>query len=124
MEIPRLQLRVQVGEGVSPKDLRKGPGHYPESALPGQKGNLAIAGHRTTYGGPFRRLHELVAGDVIIIAKGEQSFRYVVQKSWVVLPTDLSPLDPTDIPSLTLTTCEPPGSAAYRLIVRAVLENP
>ncbi|MDI3269801.1 MAG: class E sortase [Bacillota bacterium] len=123
LEIPRLQLKVMVWEGVTLDVLRKGPGHYPQTPLPGQGGNLAIAGHRTTYGAPFRRLGELVPGDVILIGKDGQSFRYIVEKSWVVLPTDLSPLDPTDVPSLTLTTCDPPGSAAYRLIIRAIAEN-
>ena len=120
--IPKLGLDKYVVQGVAEADLSNGPGHYPETVLPGQDGNAAIAGHRTTYGAPFFRLDELKIGDIIeITARGGQQFRYSVTASSVVSPTDVSVLDPTTFPELTLTTCNPRFSDTSRLIVVAKL---
>lgn len=122
LEIPTINLKVVVGDGTDPATLRKGPGLYHEGSLPGEGGNVAIAGHRTTYGAPFRHVDELKPGDLMIIRKGSVSYIYRFTRMWVVEPTDWSPIAPTEVPSLTLTTCHPPGSAAYRLIIRGELE--
>lgn len=120
--IPKIGLDSYVVQGVAEDDLVNGPGHYPETVLPGQNGNAAIAGHRTTYGAPFFRLNELGPGDVInITARGGQQFRYQVTSTQVVSPSDVAVLDPTSFPQLTLTTCNPRFSATSRLIVLAKL---
>jgi sortase A len=120
--IPRIGLDTYVIEGVGESDLVNGPGHYPGTVLPGQDGNAAIAGHRTTYGAPFFNLDALRPGDVIeVTARGGQPFRYQVTGSSVVSPDDVAVLDPTAFPELTLTTCNPRYSATSRLIVTAKL---
>jgi len=122
LEIPALDLEAAVVKGTDSKALRQGPGWYEESALPGE-GNTAIAAHRTTYGGWFRRLDELQAGDVIILGYGETTFRYEVEKVYVVASDDWSVIAPTETPALTLTTCHPIGSTKQRLVVRAGLTD-
>jgi sortase A len=124
IKIPAISLEKVVVQGVGESDLRAGPGHYPETPLPGQAGNSAIAGHRTTYGAPFFRLNELVSGDPILITTRQGAFRYVVQRSMVVDPSDSAVVAPTPGNHLTLTTCTPRYSAAQRLIVVAVLAGP
>jgi sortase A len=124
------QVHVVV-EGVSHEDLKKGPGHYPYTALPGQLGNMVISGHRTTYGAPFNRLDELKPGAAIVLETRTAWFTYVVQKLYIVKPTAVSVTYPVPnhlgaIPSqrlLTLTTCNPKYSAKQRLIVQALLSG-
>lgn len=120
--IPRIGVDTYVVDGVAEADLVNGPGHYPGTVLPGQDGNSAIAGHRTTYGAPFFNLDQLGPGDLIeITARGGQQFRYQVTANKVVPPDDVAVLDPTTFPQLTLTTCTPRYSATDRLIVTATL---
>lgn len=121
IKIPKLGIDRVIVEGVDLEYLKKGPGRYPGTALPGQVGNMAIAGHRTTYGAPFYRLNELVAGDEIIIEYGGAVFTYRVTENKIVQPTDLSVLNPTADRRLTLTTCNPRFSAKERLIIVATL---
>jgi sortase A len=100
------------------------PGHYPATPLPGQLGNAAIAGHRTTYGAPFNRLDELAPGDSIIITTVSGTFHYEVsQAPFAVTPKDVQVLDATPTATLTLTTCHPKFSARERLIVKATLNR-
>lgn len=131
--IPKIGLDKIVVEGVDVDDLRKGPGHYPETQLPGHEGNSAIAGHRTTYGAPFGDLDQLGTGDeVTLIATNGGVYRYKVTEQRVVDPSEVSVLDPTPDPAnaghelatLTLTTCNPKYSAAERLVVKGQLELP
>lgn len=122
IEIPAIGVDKIVVAGVSVADLRKGPGHYPQTPLPGQRGNAAIAGHRTTYGAPFHRLDELEPGDEIVVTTLEGRFRYLVERQHIVAPTDLSVLDPTEEATLTLTSCHPKYSARQRIVVHARLE--
>jgi sortase A len=92
--------------------------------LPGQLGNAAIAGHRTTYGAPFFDLNQLKAGDDIFLTDTQnRRWDYKVTRSFVVSPTDVSVLDPTPFAQLTLTTCNPRFSATNRLIVTAQLSG-
>ena len=121
IRIPKIGVDKAVVEGVSVADLQKGPGHYPGTPLPGQGGNAAIAGHRTTYGAPFFELDRLVIGDEIVVRTLQGEFRYAVDRISVVRPTQVEVLDPTEEARLTLTTCNPRYSAAERLIVSAVL---
>ncbi|HYD11050.1 MAG TPA: class E sortase [Acidimicrobiales bacterium] len=123
IRIPSIGVEKAVVEGVRVADLKKGPGHYPQTPLPGQAGNAAIAGHRTTYGAPFYRLDELDEGEEILVRTVQGEFRYVVDRITVVRPDQVEVLDQTDEARLTLTTCEPRFSARKRLIVSAVLED-
>ncbi|MBW3574924.1 MAG: class E sortase [Actinobacteria bacterium] len=121
IRIPKIGVEKAVVEGVAISDLRKGPGHYPDTPLPGQGGNSGIAGHRTTYGAPFFELDQLVAGDEILVRTLDDELRYVVDRTLVVRPDQVEVLDPTEESRLTLTTCHPRYSARERLIVSAVL---
>lgn len=124
IDIPKIGVQKVVVEGTNHDDLQLGPGHYTGTPLPGQPGNAAIAGHRTTYGAPFYNLNELNPGDHIDVTTLQGHFTYAVVKSFTVVPTDVSVLEPSDSPMLTLTTCNPRFSAAQRLIVQADLTTP
>lgn len=140
--IPKIGLDVLVVEGVTPSALRAGAGHYPGTAIPCFDGNVAIAGHRTTFGHPFNQLDQMAVGDLITLKTPIGECTYKVQPTpnqvpsfkgddpHPVLPTDLSVISPPLLPNnkvdtrvseLTLTTCHPKGSAAFRLVLRAVL---
>jgi sortase A len=124
IRIPKIGVEKFVVQGVTVSALKKAPGHYPDTPMPGHVGNAAIAGHRTTYGAPFDRLDELVAGDEIRLTtrdSGAQPYIYVVESSKSVKPNDLSVLAQTTDARLTLTTCTPKFSASHRLIVVAKL---
>lgn len=123
LRIPKIGLNQFVVEGVGVADLKEAPGHYPQTPLPGQPGNAAIAGHRTTYGQPFYNLDELEDGDEILVRTVQGDFRYVVDRKLVVSPDQTEVLNPTTEARLTLTTCEPRFSARKRLIVSAVLTD-
>ncbi len=123
IEIPKIGVDKIVVAGVALSDLRKGPGHYPNTPLPGQLGNAAIAGHRTTYGAPFFRVDELAAGDEIIVTTVQGTFRYLVTEIKIVKPTDFSVLDPTPDATLTLTSCNPRYSSRQRIVVKARLDT-
>jgi sortase A len=124
LTIPKIGLDQVVVSGTSTDDLAKGPGHYVGTALPGQAGNVAIAGHRTTHGAPFNRLAELVVGDPIVLTTswGERITYIVTQTPYPVSPSDVTVLDDFGDNRLTLTTCNPEFSAAQRLIVVAELQ--
>lgn len=121
IRIPKIDVDHAVVQGVSLADLRRGPGHYPSTPLPGETGNAGIAGHRTTYGGPFNRLDELAAGDEVLVTTLRGSYRYLVKELKVVKPSQVEVLDPTPEPTLTLTTCNPKYSAKERLIIVSTL---
>ena len=122
IKIPKIGLERTIVQGITVPDLRKGPGHYPDSPMPGQLGNAAIAGHRTTYGQPFNQIDELVPGDAITIVTLSGTFNYTVTQQLVVSPKEVSVLDPTPNATLTLTTCHPKYSANQRLVVQAKLD--
>ncbi len=127
IDIPRIGVSEFVVEGVRVEDLRKGPGHYLNSPLPGQPGNAAIAGHRTTYGAPFHRIDELAPGDEIKIRtlQGEFTYRVTPQTDangetkghFIVSPNEVGVLDDFGDNRLTLTACHPKYSARQRIIV-------
>lgn len=120
IKIPKLDVDVVVVEGTSQSALRAGAGHYPQTPLPCEIGNVAIAGHRTTYGKPFSNIDRLVPGDLIILETPIGACTYQVSRDpFVVTPTDFSVIAPTADRQLTLTTCHPRGSARQRLIVKA-----
>ena len=124
IKIPRINIDVVVVEGTTNSALRAGAGHYPTTPLPCEAGNVAIAGHRTTYGKPFQNLDLMRPGDEVILETPIGSCTYKVAKMpYAVTPTDYSVIAPTAEPSLTLTTCHPKGSARQRLILRATLQG-
>lgn len=141
LQIPSIGLDVLVVEGTTPSALRAGAGHYAGTPLPGEAGNVSIAGHRTTYGHPFYRLAEVLPGQTIELFTPQYEFTYRAVPAFTsatsvggsfgatanphaVQPTDVSVIAPPADPAvheLTLTTCNPKGSAAQRLILRAEL---
>ncbi len=126
LEIPKIGRDDIVVPGVALNDLKDGPGHYPDTPLPGQLGNAAIAGHRTTYGAPFYDVDQLSAGDEIVttLLNGDR-FVYEVTFVEVVAATDYWVVATTDpnIAELTLTSCHPKYTARDRIVVHSVL-NP
>ncbi|MDH4140053.1 MAG: class E sortase [Coriobacteriia bacterium] len=121
--IPDIDLDAYVLEGTEPAQLDRGPGHYEETPLPGEHGNVCIAGHRTMYGRPFNRLDELEPGDEIVLVTETARHVYRVEGTSVVDPRDVSVAAPTDDYRLTLTTCHPERSARERLVVTALLDD-
>jgi sortase A len=120
VRIPRIHLDMAFVEGVGPDALALGPGHYPATPMPGQGGNVAIAGHRTTHLAPFWSLDELRPGDRVELVTARGRFVYRVLWVGVGPPGSDWVLGPTADPSLTLTTCYPRFSASQRLVVRAI----
>jgi sortase A len=124
LTIPRIGMSgAAIVEGTDENQLQQGPGHYLGTPMPGQAGNAAIAGHRTTYGAPFYNLNELQPGDPIMIQTAQGNFTYTVETSHVVSPSNTAVLDASTGPQLTLTTCNPRYSAATRLVVVASLTD-
>jgi sortase A len=121
IRIPAIGVNQMFVEGTNTGDLRKGPGHYTGTPLPGDAGNAAIAGHRTTYGHPFYNLDSLKKGDPIVVTTLQGIFVYDAFDSHVVSPNDTSVIGNVPANWLTLTTCNPRFSASTRLIVHAKL---
>src|SRR5271168_1204888 len=123
IRIPVIGINQVVVEGTNTPDLRKGPGHYIGTPLPGQAGNSAIAGHRTTYGHPFYNLDSVKVGDPIILTTLQGIFVYDTTRSLVVSPSDTDVIKNVFADVLTLTTCNPRFSASTRLVVQAKLAH-
>lgn len=120
LEVPRIGLSVVVLEGSDAGTLRLGVGRVRNSSLPGEPGNVVLAGHRDTF---FRSLREIRKGDQLSLRTPEGTFPYTVDWTTVVNPKDTSVIKPTPSPALTLVTCYPfsyVGSAPQRFIVRAM----
>ena len=121
LEIPKLGIRQRLMHGVTLRNIDLGPSHWPGSAMPGEAGNMVVAGHRVTHSRPFRNLDQLVVGDqVVVTAKGTRA-TYRVAFSFIVTPDRTDIANPTPTPNLTLFACHPPGSAKQRYVVRADL---
>ena len=125
IELPRIGVDKIVVAGVDKNDLKKGPGHYPETPMPGQLGNAAIAGHRTTFGQPFFDVDKMETGDEIVVTTVVGRFVYRVTGQEIVSPSDyqvIATTDPTRA-TLTLTSCHPKYTARERIIVYAELDE-
>ena len=123
LEIPRLGVSTVVRAGSDARTLQLAVGHIPGTALPGEAGNVGLAGHRDTF---FRKLSEIRPEDEIRMVTPEGTFRYFVERTNVVEPSDVWVLDPAGHPVLTLVTCYPftyVGTAPQRFIVRASLQD-
>jgi sortase A len=126
IQIPAIGVDQYVVEGTAETDLSKGPGHYVGTAAPGQAGNVAIAGHRTTNGAPFNELGHLVPGDrIILTTTSGQHLTYAVSGApQVVSPRNVSVLNYFGDNRVTLTTCNPEFSSSQRLVVVGQLKGP
>jgi sortase A len=119
--VERIGLSSVVVEGTDAGDLRKGPGHYPGTPLPGQRGTVAIAGHRTTYGAPFRRIDKIKPRDEITLIMPYGRFTYRVERTRIVPPTAVWVTQKVSYDRLILSACHPLYSAAKRIVVFARL---
>lgn len=133
IKIPRLDAskRFVIVEGAGAEELRKGPGHVPGTALPGQRGNFAVAGHRVTYLAPFNRVDEMRPGDEIVVTTRAARYTYRMTGHRIVTPDHLEVIAP--VPGrpgarpkgrfITLISCHPKFSAAQRYVVVGKLER-
>jgi sortase A len=119
IELPTIDKDYYVVEGTDTSSLRKGPGHYEDTPLPGQRGTVGIAGHRTTNGAPFRNIDDLDPRDQIRVEMPYGTFVYSVEETRIVDDNDLSVKDPVGYNRLLLSACHPLYSAAQRIIVFA-----
>jgi sortase A len=121
VSIDRLGVHFVVVQGTDSASLRKGPGHYVETVMPGQTGTVGLAGHRTTYLAPFRHIDALRSGDRIVLTMPYGRFTYRVTSRRIVSPKDNAAFRPTGRPRLVLSACHPLFSASQRIIVTAAL---
>ena len=128
LQIPKLGVDTVVVEGTNATALAAGAGHYRDTPLPGEVGNVSIAGHRTMNGHPFNRLDELKPGDTVVLTTPFAKHTYQLvdgfdshANPWVTGPNDWEVVAATKESDLTLTTCNPKGSARERLVARAKL---
>ncbi len=121
--INKIGASYDIIQGTDTASLEKGPGHYPGTAFPGLGQTVAIAGHRTTYLAPFRRLNDLGPGDRIVLRMPYARFTYIVQYQKIVLPTALWVTNNVGYDRLVLSACNPLYSAAQRIIVFARLQE-
>ena len=120
LTIPKINIEWVVNEGSDIPDLKKGPGHIPQTPLPGETGRSTLSGHRTTYGAPFGRIDELKKGDMIYLeALNGNKYFYQVTSFQVIKPTYVEILNGTDRKELLLTTCYPEYSARERYVIIA-----
>jgi sortase A len=115
--IPKINVDAPVVNNITWEDLKKGVGHLPGSANPGERGNLYLAAHNDIYGEIFRYLDKLEPGDEYFIYAGEQKFRYVVKTKQIINPTNIEVMLPTTAPVATLQTCYPYLVDSHRLVV-------
>lgn len=121
--IPKINLEAAIGEGVDNETLKYTVGHFLGTPIPGEKGNFCIAGHRSyAYGEFFNRLDELQIGDEIAIKTESSQYKYKIYEKKVVEPSEISVLDNTKAPIITLVTCTPIRIATHRLIIKGKLE--
>ncbi|MEA2210199.1 MAG: sortase [Solirubrobacteraceae bacterium] len=123
IRIPKIGAGYTIVQGTDELSLEKGPGHYPGTALPGMGQTVAVAGHRTTYLAPFRRINELAPGDRIVVTMPYGRFTYRVEYHRIVLPTALWVTHNVGYDRLVLSACNPLYSAAQRIIVFARLRS-
>ncbi len=123
IEIPRLGLAVPLNQGISLHSIDRGPSHWPGTALPGDPGNVVIAGHRATHTAPFRFIDQLVTGDAVVFTVGAERSTYRVTGHEVVTPDAMRIVEQTPASTATLFACHPPGSARYRYVVTLALDE-
>lgn len=122
--IPAIGVDESLHVGMTLTAINRGPSMWPGTALPGQVGNLVVAGHRTTYGGPFRSLDQLVPGDHVVFTTDEGTFTYEVDGTLIVDPEAVEIANQSNDHRATLFACHPPGSARQRIVVTLQLLGP
>ena len=123
IEIPAIDADYVLIQGTEEADLERGPGHYPDTALPGQGRTVGIAGHRTTYGAPFNQIDKIEKGDSITVEMPYGTFIYTVTDTKIVDPSQTDIVDDVGRERLVLTSCHPLYSAAQRYAVIADLDR-
>lgn len=121
IEIPKLGLRAELQQGITLRNIDRGPSHWPGTAMPGQNGNVVVMGHRVTRTRPFRNIDQLVPGDEVFFEVDGVRHRYEVTGHQVVTPKQTEIVHQTAEPTGTLFACHPPGSARYRYVVNLKL---
>ena len=121
VELPTLDRSYALVEGTDTESLRRGPGHYPDTPLPGEGGTVGIAGHRTTFGAPFRTIDKLDRGDRVVVRMPYGRFVYEVERTRIVRPDAVWVKRRVAYERLILTACHPLYSAAQRIVVFARL---
>jgi sortase A len=119
--IDKIDANFVLVDGTDGNDLRRGPGIYDDVPFPGAPGTTAIAGHRTTYAAPFRRIDRLDRGDRVVVQMPYGRFTYEVEKTRIVAPSEVSVIDRVTFDRLVLSACHPLYSAAQRIVVFARL---
>jgi sortase A len=122
IEIPKIGITKSMYEGIALSTLDHGPGHWPGTAMPGQQGNVVVAGHRVSHDKPFRNLDKLVAGDEVIFTTDAGRFVYRVTSTEVVRPEAMWIVDQTADFTGTLFACHPPGSTRQRIVVHLAFD--
>ena len=123
LQIGRIGLRMVVVQGTDHETLKKGPGHYEPSAVPGEGHLIYVAGHRTTYLAPFARINDIKVGDYITFSVPYATFTYRVQRHYIVPSDELSVLEDHGSEILRLQACHPRFFATHRYIVDAMLAS-
>ena len=123
IEIPKIGINKPLLEGISLNTLDKGPGHWPGTAMPGQPGNVVVAGHRTSKDRPFRHIDQLLPGDEVIFNTADGRFVYVVTGTEIVQPDAMWIVGQTPASTATLFACHPVGSTAQRIVVFLQLQG-
>lgn len=123
IEIPRIALDRPLFEGITLGTLDAGPGHWPGSAMPGQIGNVVVAGHRVSHTRPFRDIDQLQQGDEVVLTTADGRFVYVVSGSEVIEPEGIHIIEQTPAATATLFACHPPGSTTHRYVVHLTLST-
>jgi sortase A len=121
ISIPKIGLETPAYEGIWLTVIDHGPGHWPGSAEPGQRGNTVFAGHRVTHTHPFENLDQLAPGDKVVFTMPNGVFTYAVTRTIIVKPDDIWIVYPTSSPTMTLFACHPKHSAAERIVVKGKL---
>lgn len=121
--IPSIGVDVIMVEGTGKGDLKEGPGHWPETPLPGQGGNFVVSGHRTTYGAPFLKLNKVEVGDEIDLVLPYAVARYTVTRVIIVLPTEVNEVAQLGREQVSLAACHPLYSAKQRIVVQGDLSG-
>jgi sortase A len=122
IQIPAINVDAQVVQGDSWEQLKKGVGHHFGTANPGERGNLVLSAHNDIFGEIFRHLDQLENGDEIIVSSGNQRYRYVVNQTRVIAPTQVEVMLPTHDPTVTLISCYPYLVDNQRIVVFAQLQ--
>lgn len=117
IEIPKIRVSKKLYEGITMNTLDRGPGHWPGTAMPGRRGNVVVAGHRTSHDHPFLEIDKLVAGDQVIFNTADGRFTYKVTGTKIVNPTDVWIVDQTPGYTATLFACHPLHSTRQRIVV-------